>query len=422
MYSMSVLANGLSVLTVPMPHVQSVTTAYFLGAGSRYEHDHEAGVSHFLEHLCFKGTQRRPAAQQISETIERVGGYMNAGTDREMTIYWAKVAKPYFETALDLLSDMIGHSIYEPEEMERERKVIIEELAAVNDSPGQKVDVLTDAALWPGEPLGRDIGGSRDSVTEITREMILDYVSDQYAPNNMVLAVAGDLDHESVVAAAEKQVGDWPSTTPRSWIPSLQGERDPVVALETRRTEQAHFCLALRGLSSQHPDRYALGLLNAILGEGMSSRLFLELRERQGLAYDVHSSVSHFMDDGAIVVYAGVDPTRIDNAITLAMGELDRIREGVSSDELEKAQAMTKGRLLLRTEDTRSMAGWVGGQELLHHEIKTLDEIVSEIDDVTPSDVKRVANEVIVMDRLNLAVVGPFRSRARFERVLRRGV
>jgi predicted Zn-dependent peptidase len=314
---------------------------------------------------------------------------------------------------------MIRGSLYDQDEMERERKVIIEELAAVNDSPAQKVDVLIDEAVWPGEPLGRDIGGTRDSVNGITRDMILRYVEDQYAPNNVVLAVAGDLDHKDVVAAVESAVGDWTSTTPRSWIPSLPGERESVVVLDNRRTEQAHFCLALRGLSSRHPDRYALGLLNVVLGEGMSSRLFLELRERQGLAYDVHSSVSHFLDDGAVVVYAGVEPARINDAVSRAMAELNRMREAVPEDELEKARAMTKGRLLLRTEDTRSMAGWVGAQELLNQEIKTVDDIVAKIDSITVDDVHRVANDIIAMDRLNLAVVGPFRSQARFERLLR---
>ena len=262
------LPNGLRVLTVPMPHVQSVTVVFFLGAGSRYESDDEAGVSHFVEHMVFKGTRRRPQAQQISETIEGVGGYMNAGTDREVTTYWVKVAKPHFAIALDLISDMLLNSIYDADEMERERRVILEEIASINDSPHQLVDLLIDQTMWPGQPLGRDVGGTEESVTGLSKDMLLGYVGQQYGPNNTVVAVAGNLTHQLVVKAVKRQLGDWEVRTPRDLIPSRNGQTAPRVSVKRQSTEQAHLCIAYPGVSSTHPDRYALDMLNVILGGG----------------------------------------------------------------------------------------------------------------------------------------------------------
>ena len=376
MHQRSVLDNGLTVLTVRMPLVRSVSVAYFFGAGSRYESDQEAGVSHFLEHLLFKGTRKRPEAQMISGFIERLGGYMNAATDREMTMYWTKVARPFFPEALDLLTDMALNSALDPVELERERKVILEEISSVDDSPASKVDVLIDEAVWPGQPLGRDVAGTKDSVSGISRDMIIGYLGSQYSANNTVLAVAGDLEHEGVVAAVRSETEGWKTGTPRPWIRSVPPTRGPVAVMENRKTQQAHFILGLRGLSSQHPHRYALDLLNTILGEGMSSRLFVELREKLGLAYDVHSSVSHYLDDGVINVYAGVDPKQIHDAIGRAKEEMYKMRDPIPDEEIKKAKAMVKGRMLLRTEDSRTMASWFGAQELLNRKIRTIDEVV----------------------------------------------
>ena len=420
MYRKTTLPNGLRVMTVPVPHVRSVSISVFLGAGSRYESDDVAGISHFLEHMSFKGTHKRPQSQEISECIERVGGFMNAATDREVTVYWAKVAAPYFLITLDLLMDMLLNSLHDAEEMEKERRVILEELDSVNDSPQQKVELLIDETVWPGQPLGRDVAGTRESVLGITRQMTLDYKAAQYTPSNAVVAIAGAVEHDEVVEAVEKEVAGWSAGTPQPWIPSLNGQVTPVVAMESRKTEQSHFCLALPGLSSRHPDRYALDLLNVVLGEGMSSRLFLELREKHGMAYDVHSAVSHFLDDGSVTIYAGVEPRNTYDAVQMALAEVERLRERVPDDELDKVKAMTKGRLLLRTEDSRSMGGWVGAQELLLGEVKTIDEVIDIIDAITADDLQRVAKEVMASETApqHLAIVGPLRSRAKFERLL----
>ncbi len=418
MHQKTTLPNGLRVLTVPMPHVRSVTVACFFGAGSRYESDAEGGLSHFLEHMLFKGTKKRPLPQQISEAIEGIGGFMNASTDREVTIYWAKVARHHFATAADLLADVILHSVFKPVEVERERKVILEEIGSINDSPQQLVDLLIDTTMWPGQPLGRDVGGTKESVSALSRRAMLDYLGEQYVPNNCVVAVAGDITHEEVVNVIGGQLGKWKRSKPRTWFPAKNGQKSPRASLKSQKTEQAHLCIAFPGLSSKHPDRYALDMLNVVMGEGMSSRLFLEIREKLGLAYDVHSYASHFLDDGALTLYAGVEPKNIDRTIAAALQVLESMKEPVPEHEMHKAKEMTKGRLLLRTEDTRSMAGWVGAQELLRNEVVTIDEVVAIVDAMTPRALQAVAKRIITPAKRNLAIVGPFRTPARFERLI----
>lgn len=411
------LDNGLCIVSVPMPHVRSVTTAFFIGTGSRYESEKEAGLSHFVEHMMFKGTRKRPLGKQISETIEGIGGYINASTDREATIYWAKVATPHFATSLELLSDMLLNSLYETKEIERERKVILEELAATYDSPAQLVELLIDETMWPHQALGRDVGGTRESVSSITRPLIKGYVDNQYAPNNCVVAVAGQIEHARIVEAVETQLGGWSHKTLRSWYPSVNGQQAPRVGLKTQRTEQAHLCISYPGLSSSNPDRYALDLLNVVLGEGMSSRLFLRVREELGLAYDIHSYAAHFLDDGAVTVYAGVEPKQIDKTIKAILEEVRGILSIIPPTELRKAKEMVKGRLLLRTEDTRSMAAWVGGQKLLLGELRTIDEVEQIIEALSAEELQAVGKEIFSPEKMNLAIVGPYRSQGRFERL-----
>ncbi|MBI4498920.1 MAG: insulinase family protein [Chloroflexi bacterium] len=417
-FQKTALPNGLRIVTASMSHTRSVAISVFVGAGSRYETDAEAGISHFVEHMLFKGTERRPTPKEISEVIEGVGGVLNGATDREMTVYWCKVARPHFPMALDVLLDALYHSRFDSAEVEKERQVIIEELNAVADSPADLVDVLIDEAVWPGHPLGRDIAGTKETVSAITRPMLLGYLARQYPPNNVVIAVAGNVTHEEVVSLVQQELREVPAGQPTAWYPVGEGNAAPRIRLATRRTEQAHVCLALPGLSSRHPDRYALDMLNVVLGEGMSSRLFLELREHRGLAYDVHSYTTHLLDCGTVTVYAGVDPKRVDAALGAVMEELQRMQDGLAEEDLRKAKELSKGRLLLRMEDTRTVASWIGGQELLMGEVLTPEDVVAAIDAVTPEDTVRVARQLFVPERLTLAVVGPFKSTRRFERVL----
>jgi predicted Zn-dependent peptidase len=414
-YQKTVLSNGLRVLTAPMPHTRSVAVSIYVGAGSRYEMPAQAGLSHFIEHVCFKGTERRPTPLEVSQVIDSVGGVINAATDRELTVFYCKVAHPHFDLALDALADLVRRPLMVPEELEKERRVVMEELAMVADSPAQQVDLLLDETLWPDQPLGRDVAGSEATVRRLSREMALGYLHHQYTPNNVVVSVAGAVTHEEAVDRVAAALGDWARGVPYGWFPAVNGQHEPRAAIKYKATEQAHLSVAVHGLPFPHPDRYALNLLSIILGEGMSSRLSLELRERRGLCYDVHSYVSSFLDAGSFAVYAGIDPGNTTEALRVLMEELARLRdEDLAEDELARAKELAKGRLLLRMEDTRAVSDWLGAQELLASRIRSVDEVAELIDAVTVGDVRRVATQLLQSDQLNLAIVGPFRSEGRF--------
>jgi predicted Zn-dependent peptidase len=373
-----------------------------------------------VEHLCFKGTEKRPTAKEISETIDGVGGVLNGGTDKELTVYWVKVARPHYLVALDLLVDMLRNSKFDPVEMENERKVIIEELNMSMDSPQSRVDILIDEVMWPDQALGRDIAGNKDTVSAISRQMVLDYLPRFYIPGNTVLSVAGDISHEEVVDSVAKAFGDWTVGVAGALFPAENSQDAPRLRVESRKTEQVHLCLSVRGVSHQHPDRFILDLLNVVLGEGMSSRLFLELREKRGLAYDIHSHVTYFRDSGSLAIYAGVDPKKLELTVEAVLSELMRLRdEPIPEAEITKAKEMGKGRLLLRMEDTRSVAGWMGGQELLNGKILTVDEVVAIVDAITASEIQRVARELFLTSKLSLALVGPARNKGRLQKLLR---
>jgi predicted Zn-dependent peptidase len=401
-----------------MPHTQSASIVLYVGAGSRYESPEEAGISHFVEHMCFKGTPRYPTSKEISEAIEGVGGVMNASTDREMTAFWCKVAQPHFRSAFAVLMDMIINPLLDPEELEKEREVIQEELRMTNDHPTYKVDLLIDEALWPDQAMGRDVGGTADSVDAITREGIAEYLAHQYNPANTVVAVAGNITHQEVVQLLEDITAGWTPEQSLDWEPVAHSNGGPVVRMEQRRTDQTHICLALPGLALDDPDRYNLALLNVMLGDGMSSRLFLNLREQQSLAYDVNSSLNHFRDCGSLVVYCGVEPKKSRAAVKAVIHELGKIHQEAPAEELHKAKEYTKGRLLLRMEDSRAVASWLASQELLQERVATPDEAVQWVDDVTASDVARVAQKLFRQENLRLAVVGPHRSETAFQKLL----
>jgi len=389
-----------------MPHTRSVSICIFIGVGSRYEAEAEAGVSHFIEHLLFKGTPKRETARAISEAIEGVGGILNGGTDKELTLYWCKVAQPHFELALDVLADMLLHSKFDPQDIEKERQVIIEEINMSKDSPAQRVDMLIDGLLWPKHPLGRDIAGSKESVAAITRDIMLDYRQGQYLPNNTVVTIAGNIQHQQMVTAVSQALGNWTNQRERSGYPAYKEQPAQRLHVETKDTEQAHLCLALPGLSLFHPKRFTLDLLNVILGGGMGSRLFTEIRDKLGLAYSIHSYVEHFLDSGSVTVSAGVEPKNLLTVIKAILEQLSLLRETVPESELSKARELSKGRLLLRMEDSRNVAGWVGGQEVLTERILSVDQVVSIIDAITADELKQLAQELLVGSQLRLAVVG----------------
>ena len=408
MYQKTVLDNGLRIVTESMPQTHSVSICIFAGVGSRYEKDKIAGVSHFIEHLMFRGTEKRPESRLISEAIEGVGGILNGGTDKELTVYWCKVPSNHFHTALDVLSDMLLHARFDPQDMEKERRIIIEEIKMIYDAPDQRVNQLIDKLLWNGSPLGRDVGGSQKTVSAITREDLLEYLRLSYLPSNAVVSISGNIGHGEAVEAVNNCLGGWENRQHFHKFKKYELKECPRVKIEKRKIEQAHLCLALPGLSRFHPKRYHLDVLNIILGEGMSSRLFSEVRDKLGLAYTIASYAEHLSDTGSFIVYAGVEPQKIPTAVKVITEQMAAFKEaGVSEEELVKAKEMAKGRLLLRMEENRHVASWLGTQEILNNRILTVDDVVAIIDAVTAEDIRGIARELMVSDLLKLAVVGP---------------
>jgi len=392
-----------------MPQTRAVSVSLFVGTGSRYETDEAAGASHFIEHMLFKGTARRPTARHISEAIEGIGGYSNAYTDQETTVYWAKVAASHFTEAADVLIDMLRCSTFDPVEVEKERRIIVEEINMTMDAPDQWVGILLGQAVWPDHPLGRDVAGTRETVVDITRDQLLGYMESHYVPGRTVVSVAGNVAHQEVVETIKERLKDWPSASANGFLAAPDALIPSRWLVEDRPTEQGHVCLAVPGLPRSHPDRFAMGLLNTVLGEGMSSRLFLEVREAQGLAYAVDSALSMLDEIGLLVVYAGVDTERTPQAIRAILNELDRLRqEPVPEAELRKAREYVRGRLVLGLEDSGAVSAWYGRQALLLSEMLSLDEVLTAYDAVTAEDVQRLARTLFASDQLYLAAVGPF--------------
>jgi predicted Zn-dependent peptidase len=391
-----------------MPERHSTSVVLMFAGGSRLEDDRLAGVSHFIEHLYFKGTRKRPSSKDIADAIEGVGGFINASTDKELTAYWARVPSEHMALGLDVLFDIVANSKLEDADIERERMVILEELRMYRDQPQDYVQNLFEELVWPGHPLGRDIAGTEESVSRLTRDDILEFADARYRLPNLVIGAAGSLEHAETVRSVTAALalppdldGAMPATPP----PEVD---HPHVQVRNLKTEQAHICLGVRAMSYLHPDRYALDLLNTVLGEGMSSRLFLNIRERLGLAYDVHSFTQKHRDTGYLGVYIGVDPGKAVDAVNAAMAELRALGEReVTPEELTRAKEFTKGRLRLELETTNGVAFWLTYQELLLGEIKTVEEELALVEAVTVTDLKRVADEVLRAP-IQMAVIGPF--------------
>jgi predicted Zn-dependent peptidase len=407
MYNKAVLDNGLRVITSPMPQSRSVCLVVFIGTGSCYETKEEAGISHFIEHLSFKGTQRRPTSKEITQDIEGVGGIINGGTDKEMTIFWCKVASPHFPIALDVLSDILLNSRFDSKDIERERPVIIEEINMNMDLPQQRVGMLIDELLWPEQPLGREVIGYKETVSSLTREQLLNYVAHRYLPNNTVLSIAGNIQHEQAMAQIEPLFAKWTTGELPTSYTTNDKQTKAKLRIEPRDIEQAHLCLAVHGFSRSHPQRFVIDLLNTVLGSGMSSRLFMEIRERKGLAYDIYSYTEHFLNSGAFAIYAGVDPEKVATAAAAILEEIFQIRQGITAAEVTRAKELSKGRLYLRFEDSQNVASWYGSQEILMRRILDIDDVISIVDAITIDELKEVAEQVMTNSGLNLAVVGP---------------
>jgi predicted Zn-dependent peptidase len=417
-FEQTTLGNGIRVLTADMPQVASVACFVMLAAGSRYETADSKGIAHFAEHMFFKGTERRPTARTISAEIDAIGGEFNAFTGKELTGYYVKCASETRDVALDVLVDMLLNSRFAPEEIDKEKGVILEEMNVYLDTPARYVGSVYDRLLFGDQPLGWDILGTKETIEATTRETFVSYLDAWYRPERIVVGVAGRIGEALHERLEELLGGVEPRETGQAVPAEISSNGFPIL-LHSKQSEQAHLHLGVRGYELGHPDRYALQLLAVVLGGGMSSRLFTEVRERRGLAYYVHAGNGTFTDAGTLYTGAGVDVGRIDEAIATIVGELRKVAtEPVPSDELEKARGYSKGRFVLRLESPQGLIQFGLRRELLEDQIEEPDEVLRHLDAVTAEDVQRVAKDLLEDTTLYLAVVGPYDDPARFEPLL----
>jgi predicted Zn-dependent peptidase len=419
MFERTALPSGPRVISARLPGARSVSIAAYVLAGSRLETPAEAGVAHFMEHITFKGTARFPSTRAISEAIEGVGGSFNAATDRESTVYWVRVPLREATRAMDVLGELIVRPNLADDEIDGERAVIVEEIRSYLDDPSEYAQILFQQAMFGDGPLGREICGDEAGIRSLPAETIRDFWRATYRPANTVVAVAGDLAHAEAVDLASVAFGTGNGVVP-GFIAAPSLPAGPRFLFGARRdASQAQLVLGVPGLHRDHPDSWILSVLNAVLGDGMSSRLFLSVREELGLAYDVSSGLVDYADAGAVEVSAGVDPAGLPAALDAILAQLDRLRrEDVPDDELAKAKAYLSGGLELRMDETRHLASWIGGQEALHERVLTLEEALAEVAAVSAGDVRRLATELFTDEGLRLAVVAPARYARGLERRL----
>src|SRR5262245_25204477 len=413
------LPNGLRLLTANIPTSQSIACFVMLAAGSRYETRDTNGIAHFAEHMFFKGTERRPTARDIGSEIDGIGGEFNAFTGKEYTGYFVRCAAEHRRLAMDVLVDMLRHSKFEPEEIDREKGVIVEEMNMYFDTPRDYIGGVYDALLYDDQPLGWDIIGRKETVRAATRETFTDYIDRWYKPERMVVGLGGRIDGDARAEVLEL-LGDIESVETGAPPPvEVVGNGGPRVKLHTKDSDQAHLTLGVRSYPLVHPDRYAVQVLATVLGTGMSSRLFTEVRERRGLAYYVFAANHSYTDAGSLYSQAGVDINRIDEAVTTIVDELKRIvDEAVPSDELEKAKNVAKGRFVLQLESPHATIMFGLRREVLEGGATEPEEVLEGFDAITAEDVQRVAQEVIGSNGLNLALIGPFDDEERFQKLL----
>src|SRR4051812_21745501 len=418
-YQRETLSNGLRVLTAPLDHAQSVACYIMLAAGSRYEESSNRGIAHFAEHMFFKGTEKRPTARDLSMEVDKIGGEFNAFTSKEYTGYYIRCAGEQRDTALDVLVDMLRNSKFDRDELEREKGVIIEEMNMYFDTPRDYVSSVYEELVFGSNPLGWETLGTRDTVSAATRETFTDYLGHWYTPRRIVVGVAGKVGNE-LLPKLEELLGDMSGNGKDRPAPAeVERGPQPLIRVLRKDSDQANVCVGVPSYPLDHPDRYALQLLATVLGTGMSSRLFLEVRERRGLAYYVFGINHSYTDTGSLYSQAGVDINRADEAVETIARELQRIvDEPVESAELEKSRNLAKGRFLLQLENPQGMIMFGLRREVLEGEAVDPQAIQEGLDAVTAEDNQRVAQDVIGRHGLNLALIGPFDDADKFGALL----
>src|SRR3989344_792711 len=409
MYKKTTLKNGLRVLTVPMKNANSVTVLILVGTGSKYETKDISGISHFLEHMFFKGTKKRPETLKISETLDKIGGQYNAFTSKETTGFWAKVDKKHVDVALDWISDIFLNSKFDAEEIEREKGVVIEELNMYLDTPTSHVSELFEELLYGDTPAGWRIVGEKETILAYTREKMVDYYKTHYSGDNTVICIAGDVNAKEIGQKMEKYFGKAKLGHSSPKVPVKEFQAKPQALIHYKKTDQIHFCLGVRAYDMHDPRRHALSLMAVMLGGNMSSRLFISVRERNGLGYYVHTSVEAATDAGYLVTQAGIKQGSLQKAIGLVLAEYKDLRDKkVSPQELKKAKDYIRGTMALSLDATDAKAGYYAGQEVMGKEMLTPEQKLALIDKVTVRDIKKAAEDIFKNEKLNLSVIGPF--------------
>lgn len=422
-FTKTILPNGLRLITVPMPSFESATALVMVGAGSRYESKKNSGISHFLEHMAFKGTEKRPTALDIASLIDGIGGEFNAFTGKEYTGYYVKAGKHNVGTILDVLSDMLKHSKLDPVEIDKEKGVIIEEINLYEDMPMRKIGDIYEQLLYGDTPMGWDIAGfDKDIIRSITREDFVNYMQSLYSPQNMTVVVAGGIEEGEMREMVGNYFGDmkrFDTITPPEVIETQQ---KPGVLVREKKTEQVHIALGVRTVDLNNPEKYPLSVLASILGGGMSSRLFDEVREKRGLAYYVRSSSDEYIDCGSLVSTAGIDPKRVTDAIKVMVEQYQLVATGnlkVTDKELQKAKEYMKGHLVLELEDSRAVSTFYAHQELLEKDVLNPDQILEKIDAVTIDQVDEAGKKYFKNEGLNLALIGNYSEADKLEEIVR---
>lgn len=404
-----------------MPSFESATVMVMVGAGSRYETPKNNGISHFLEHMAFKGTTKRPNAQSIASLIDGIGGEFNAFTSKEVTGYYVKSAAAHVDLCLDILSDMLQNSKLDKAEIEREKGVILEEINLYEDTPARKIGDVFEGLLYGDTPMGWDIAGRKEVIKAITRENFVTYIESLYSAGNITVVIAGGIKTKPTEELVEKYFGEMKSFDTLRYKKLHQNQAKPSLSIKEKKTEQVHIAVGFRTVAIDSEEKHPLSVLAAILGGGMSSRLFSEVREKRGLAYYVRTSSEHFQDAGNMVSTAGLDPKRLEEGIAVIIEEYSKFSSGkanLTQKELDKAKEYLKGHLVLELEDSRSVAGFYAQAELLEKQIETPDELIKKIDKVSLKEVEKAAQKYFKNESLNLAIIGNFNDRQKFEKLL----
>lgn len=410
-YRKTVLDNGTRIISCPMKDRKSLSLGIWVSVGSRFERPALSGISHYLEHMVFKGTKKY-TCQQIKELIEGVGGAFNGFTSEEVTCYFVKMPSRYLDRGIDILSEMVINPLLSEEDILKERTVILEEIKMYKDQPHSHVYELLDGLLWPGHPLGNSTLGTAETVAAVNRAALEEYRRLCYSPANLVISAAGGLDHAELARKVKARFGRLSEGPRNEFVPAVSGQSEPRVRILGKDTEQSHFVVGFHGLKRDDPMRYSLGMLHVILGANSSSRLFNEIREKRGLAYEIGSQVKFMADTGVFLVHAGVDNTRVEETVALIFEGLRGARDKyVSSGELSRAKEYYLGQLTLAMEDTMDQMLWIGDSTTNQDRTYTLDEIVKNIKKVTPESIRESARRVITQSSVNFAMIGPWKGR-----------